>query len=183
MLASGQAPGGPLLRSKARVSIEPDAEEAMLLARRGVNVLRAAAPGFISFTGDVTLARSHGARREWQQLTVRRRAMLIAGTISRSTRWAAVQKPGADTWRAVTVQVGRYLASCAEAGLLVGDTTQRGFYVKCDQDTNAGRSGLCLVVGLALARAGDFVAFRFEHDAPECRVTELAWQPGLGLAG
>jgi hypothetical protein len=63
------------------------------------------------------------------------------------------------------------------------DATRRGFYVKCDQDTNAGRTGLSLVVGLALTRPGEFVAFRFDHEAGECRVTELAWQPGLGLAG
>jgi hypothetical protein len=55
--------------------------------------------------------------------------------------------------------------------------------VKCDQDTNAGRGGLTFVVGLALTRAGEFVAFRFEHDAAECRVSELAWQPGIGIAG
>lgn len=183
MLASGDPQGNAMLRSKARVAIEPDAEEAALLARRGVNVLRAAAPGFISFTGDVTLARSHGVRREWQQLSVRRRAMMITGTILRSTRWVAAQAPGADTWHAVTAQVSRYLASCAEAGLLAGDALRRAFYVKCDQDTNAGRTGLSLVVGLALTRPGEFVAFRFDHDAGECRVTELAWQPGLGLAG
>ncbi len=183
MLASGDSTGNVLLRSKARVAIEPDAGEAALLARRGVNVLRGAAPGFISFTGDVTLARSHGSRREWQQLSTRRRAMTIAGTISQSTRWVAAQKPGADTWRTLAAQVSRYLDSCADAGLLAGDATRRAFYVKCDQDTNAGQTGLSFVAGLALTRPGEFVAFRFDHDGSECRVTELAWQPGLGLAG
>ncbi|MEO8225449.1 MAG: hypothetical protein ABI661_11650, partial [Gammaproteobacteria bacterium] len=171
-----------LLRSKARVAIESDAGEAALLARRGVNVLRPAAPGFISFSGDVTLARSQGARREWQHLSVRRRAVLTAGTIARSTRWAAVQKPDADTWRAVAEQVGRYLEDSSTAGLLTCDATQRSFYVKCDQDTNAHQPGLSFVVGLALTRPGDFVAFRFDHNAADCRITELAWQPGLSLS-
>ncbi|MEO7387485.1 MAG: hypothetical protein ABIX37_11160, partial [Gammaproteobacteria bacterium] len=40
MLASDTTGSQPLLRSKARVAIEPDAEETALLARRGVNVLR-----------------------------------------------------------------------------------------------------------------------------------------------
>jgi hypothetical protein len=183
MLAS-RSPSEPmLLRSKARVAMEPDAEEAALMARRGVNVLRAAAPGFISFTGNVTLARSQGARREWQQLSIRRQAVMTAGTIARSTRWAAVQKPDAETWRAVTAQVASYLAESTAAGFLVGDATHRGFYVKCDQDTNAHRPGLSFVVGLALTRPGEFVAFRFDHDPADCRVTELAWQPGLGLTG
>ena len=182
MLATGVSGGNALLRSRARVAVEPDVEEAALLARRGVNVLRAAAPGFISFTGDVTLARQRGVRREWQQLSVRRRAMLITGTILRSTRWVAVQVPGAETWQAVIAQVGRYLESCVEAGLLAGGGAGRAFYVKCDQDTNAGRTGLSLVVGLALTRPGDFVAFRFDHEAGDGQVTELTWQPGIALA-
>jgi len=182
-MLSAQSPSDAvLLRSKARVAIEPDADEAALLARRGVNVLRPAAPGFISFSGNVTLARSQGARREWQQLSLRRQAVLTAGTIARSTRWAAVQKPDAETWRAVAAQVGRYLEDSSAAGLLASDATRRGFYVKCDQDTNAHQPGLSFVVGLALARPGDFVAFRFEHNAADCRITELAWQPGLSLS-
>jgi hypothetical protein len=183
MLSSGGEADAALLRSRARLAVEPDDGEAALLARRGVNVLRPAAPGFISFTGDVTLARSQGARREWQQLSVRRRAVMTAGTIASSTRWAAVQRADADTWRAVTAQVGRYLADSAAAGLLAGDAGNRAYYVKCDQDTNARQPGLSFVVGLALTRPGEFVAFRFDHDAAECRVTELAWQPGVGLAG
>jgi hypothetical protein len=172
-----------VLRSKARVAVEPDDEEAARLARCGVNVLRADAPGFISFTGDVTLARSQGSRREWQRLSVRRRAVMTAGTIARSTRWAAVQKRDAETWRAVAAQVGRYLADSAAAGFLAGGTTRRAFYVKCDQDTNAHRPGLSFIVGLALTRPGDFVAFRFDHDAADCRVTEIAWQPGHSFSG
>ncbi|MEO8224638.1 MAG: hypothetical protein ABI661_07510 [Gammaproteobacteria bacterium] len=183
MLATGGPTDKTLLRSRARVAVEPDAGEAAQLARRGVNVLRAAAPGFISFTGDVTLARSHGARREWQQLSVRRRAVMTAGTIASSTRWAAVQAPDASTWGAVVTQLRRYLTEAAAAGLLASDATHPAYYVKCDQDTNARGPGLSFVVGLALSRPGDFVAFRFEHEAADCRITELAWQPGLGLAG
>ena len=181
MLASRTSSGTVLLRSRARVAIEPDADEAAQLARRGVNVLRPAAPGFISFTGNVTLAGSHGARREWQQLSVRRQAVMTAGTIARSTRWAAMQDSDPQTWRAVSAQVGRYLAESAAAGLLASAGGSPGFYVKCDQDTNAHRSGLSFVVGLALSRPGEFVGFRFEHDTVDCRVSEIAWQPGQGL--
>jgi len=182
MLAS-QGPSDPiLLRSKARVAIEPDADEAAMLARRGVNVLRAAAPGFISFNGNVTLARQHGSRREWQQLSVRQRVVMTASTIARSTRWAAVQKPDADTWRAVAAQVGRYLSESAAAGLLACNASQRAFYVKCDQDTNPHGQGLSFIVGLALSRPGDFAAFRFDHDAADCRITEISWQPAPGFS-
>jgi len=183
MLSSQDPSGSTLLRSKARVSIQPDAEEAAMLARRGVNVLRAASPGFISFNGNVTLARQHGTRREWEQLSVRQRAVMTASTIARSTRWAVVQKPDPETWGAVAKQVGRYLAESAAAGFLAGNAGQRAFYVKCDQDTNAHCQGLSFVVGLALTRPGDFAAFRFDHDAADCRVTEVTWQPDAGIAG
>ena len=182
MLATGSPAETVLLRSRARVAVEPDDEQAALLARRGVNVLRGAAPGFISFSGNVTLARSHGSRREWQQLSVRRQAVLTAGTIARSTRWAAVQKGDADTWQAVATQVARYLTESAAAGFLAVDAARPPFYVKCDQDTNSQGSGLSFVVGLALTRPGDFVAFRFEHDAADCRISEIAWQPGQSLS-
>jgi len=182
MLASGSPAETVLLRSRARVAVEPDDDQAALLARRGVNVLRGAAPGFISFSGNVTLACSHSSRREWQHLSVRRRAVLTAGTIARSTRWAAVQKGDADTWRAVATQVARYLTESADAGFLAGDGTRLPFYVKCDQDTNSHGPGLSFVVGLALTRPGDFVAFRFEHDAADCRISEIAWPPGQSLS-
>ena len=110
--------------------------------------------------------------------------MMTTGTISRSTRWVAAQKSGSDTWRAVTAQVEPLSGARAPTPVSSPVTPCGGaFYVKCDQDTNAGRTGLSFVVGLALTRPGEFVAFRFDHDADECRVTELAWQPGLGLAG
>jgi phage tail sheath protein FI len=150
--------------------------------RCGVNLLRPAAPGFISFSGDVTLARSSGMHREWRQLSVRRRAVMTASTIAHNTRWAAIQASGPETWRAVAEQISRYLSESQAAGLLAGDTPRRAFYVQCDQDTNRRSDGLSFVVGLALARPDEFVAFRFEHDVSDCRVTEMAWQPGTGLA-
>lgn len=167
------APPPLLLRSRARVAIEPDAGDARALARSGVNLLRPAAPGFIAFTGDVTLAGSRGAHREWRQLSVRRRAVMTASNIAHNTRWAAIQASGPETWRAVADQISRYLAESQAAGLLAGDTPRRAFYVKCDQDTNGRGGGLSFVVGLALARPDEFVAFRFEHDVHDCRVTEL----------
>ena len=182
MLASGSPPGEAVLKSRARVALESDPEEAAILARRGINVLRGTAPGLLSFSGDVTLARQGGLRREWQCLSLRRRAVMITGSIRTSTRWVAVQPPGAATWRALAGQVTRYLDSCASAGLLAADHAGGGFYVKCDQDTQRGRPGLSFIVGLALTRPGDFVAFRFDHDAGDSRVTELAWQPGAALA-
>lgn len=172
-----------LFRSRARVALEHDDAEVAQLNSRGVNVLRPVAPGLVAFQGDVTLARRQGVRREWERLSVRRQAVLTAGDIARSTAWAAVQPRSPETWQALTAQLCRYLREATDAGLLQGAGGFTGaFYVKCDQDTNARQSGLRFVVGLALTRPGDYVAFRFEHLAGECRITELAWQPGPQIA-
>ncbi|MDQ1304118.1 MAG: uncharacterized protein QG595_2101, partial [Pseudomonadota bacterium] len=118
---------------------------------------------------------------EWRQLSVRRRAVMTASTIAHNTRWAAIQASGPETWRAVAEQISHYLSESQAAGLLAGDAPRRAFYVKCDQDTNGRGNGLSFVVGLALARPDEFVAFRFEHDVADCRVTEISdWRvPGL----
>ncbi len=54
-------------------------------------------------------------------------------------------------------------------------------------DTNgraAGAApGLVLIVGVALARPGDFIAFQIAHTLRGCIVAEIGWQPGLALAG
>lgn len=168
-------------RCRARVTLEADPEETALLNRRGVNVLKPAAPGFVSFSGDVTLAAARGTRREWRMLSLRRRAVMTASSIAHSTRWAAVQAPGPDTWNAVSAQLQRYLAEAEAAGQLTTSPGHRAWYVRCDQDTNT-RGGLSFVVGLALATPGDYVAFRFDHTGKDCRVTEVAWQPGVAAA-
>ena len=85
-----------------------------------------------------------------------------------------LQVSGPETWRAVADQISHYLSESQAAGLLAGDTSRRAFYVKCDQDTNGRGNGLSFVVGLALARPDEFVAFRFEHDVADCRVTEIS---------
>lgn len=174
--AAGAAPMS--FRCRARVTVEAGPEEAALLNRRGVNVLRPAAPGFVSFTGNVTLAAARGTRREWGVLSLRRRAVMTASSIAHSTRWAAVQAPGTATWNAVSAQLARYLAEAEAAGHLAAGPGQRAWYVRCDQESNA-RGGLSFVVGLALAAPGDYVAFRFDHTDRDCRVTEVAWQPGI----
>lgn len=193
------APAGDernILRSRARVAVAVDDEEATVLVRAGVNVLQQMAPGQIGLRGLVTLARNGGSRPEWRQLAVRRRVIGIVGTLARSTRWAAVRPNAPVLWQAVSAQVSRYLTECQSAGLLFplaptggvpggaapGRAAQNAFYVKCDQDINAGRSAPAFIVGLAIGRSGDFAAFRFEHRTDDCRVTEVTWQPGLALA-
>jgi len=175
------------LRGRHSLIQDLDEFEAGQLARFGINCLRGAGSGRVELSGLVTLAQSKAQAIEWNCLARRRSALFIINSIIRSTRWAAFEKNTPAAWQELRLQIEPFLAAQHRKGLLRGMTPADAFYVKCDLDTNSGRcgqpDGLAFVVGLALTRPGDYLAFRFRHDRPGCSVTELGWQPGMALTG
>jgi hypothetical protein len=189
--AAGLGLGGrPVLslgRSRPAVGLED--HEVRRLAQLGVNALVRPAPGRVELAGLVTMARSGGVTTSWNDLRRRRIALFVLSSVARHTRWAAFEPPGPALWDEVHAQVTQFLAALHARGVLAGADAREAYYVKCDADTHAapapgaGAPRLVLVVGLALARPGEFVAFRFAHTPDACDAAELAWQPGLALAG
>jgi len=86
----------------------------------------------------------------------------------------------------VELQVAEFLTELHARSVLAGEHASLSFFVKCDSDTNAGllgRSGeIGFLVGFALRRPGEFLAFRFQFAHGECRVSELGWQSGFACA-
>ncbi len=182
--AAGRAPpGAPLaLRTRLKTAMPLDEEEVRALVRNGVNALCVVAPGGLALVGDVTLA-SRGDRREWRHLASRRRALAIVSALAGGTRWAACQPSTPVTWQALVRQVSVCLAALHAEGVLAGTRLEESAYVKCDHDINDRQSPPTLIVGLALQRPGDFIAFRIAQPLSGSVVTEIAWQPGVALAG
>lgn len=170
---------------RSRPTLALDDGEVRQLAHLGVNVLTRPAPSRVELAGRVTMARSGGVSTSWNSLRRRRIALFVVSSIARHTRWAAFETPGPALWEELRAQVSDFLAGLHARGLLAGQSAREAFYVKCDADTNASGAGPrpVLVAGVALARPGDFVAFGFTQSTGGCEVTELAWQPGLALAG
>jgi hypothetical protein len=196
LLAAGDAAGGPwrpaaapsaVALGSARLAANIDEWAARQLHRLGVNTLARGIGGRIEFGGQLTLARSGGVAASWNELPRRRIALFALGAIARYTRWTALLPADAETWREARVQVNAFLTALHERGAFAGASVGQSFYVKCDLDTNAtpasGSRGCCLVVGMALRRPGEFVAFQIVQQARGCEVTELSWQPGVALAG
>ncbi len=172
---------------RTRPCLELEADEVRGLAHLGVNALLRAGPASaIELAGLVTMARGGGVATSWNSLRRRRIALFVLSSIGRHTHWAAFEPAGPALWQEVCDQVAAFLGALQARGLLAAEAGGEAFYVKCDVDTHGGaRSGgprLVLVLGLALARPGEFVAFEIAHDADGCRVAELGWQPGLALA-
>ncbi|MCK6371987.1 MAG: hypothetical protein L6Q83_11835 [Gammaproteobacteria bacterium] len=188
LCATGLAWDGPLQLTlgRGRPSIHIDEHEAHQLARLGVNTLVPPTPGRVELAGLVTMARSGGLSRSWNNLRRRRIFLFIANSLSRHTRWAAYEPGDPALWREVRSQCAAFLAALHAKRLLAGSSAREAFYVKCDADTHAGPAGsrprLAFVVGVALQRPGDFVACRIIHTDEGCRVEEIGWQPGPALA-
>jgi hypothetical protein len=180
---------------RCRLDVESPLSDAdrVVLARNGVNALRAEKPGVITMSGLVTFAGDTGLAADWTNLRKRRSAMFIVESIARGTRWAAFDENSEVTWSEVRRQVESFLRELYERGALSGVTSKGSFYVVCDSESNrtgripAGSLGkiasrnFVFFVGFAL-QGSEFAAFRFVHDAFECREDQLSWQPGIALA-
>jgi hypothetical protein len=176
----------PLTLGRSRPTLDLDEMDIHQLGRLGVNALARPAPSRVELAALVTMARSLGVAVSWNDLVQRRVFLFVTGSIARHTRWAAFEGGGPATWQDVRSQCAEFLGALRARGLLAGSTPREAYYVKCDADTNAGPAGgsrLTFVVGVALARPGDFVAFQVSHTDESCAVAELGWQPGLALAG
>lgn len=175
-----------LALGRTRPALALDEAEVYQLERLGVNPLMRSAPSRIELGELVTLARSGGMSASWNSLRQRRVALFILSSVTRHTRWAAFDAPSPALWQEVRDQVAAFLEQLHARGVLAGEQSHEAWYVKCDVDTNgrqsAGPPGVVLIVGVALARAGEFIAFQISHTMAECRVAEIGWQPGLALA-
>jgi phage tail sheath protein FI len=116
--------------------------------------------------------------------------MFIVESIARGTRWAAFDENLEETWAEVRRQVESFFQELHEQGALSGVTSKASCYVICDSETNRSdrfpidtsrkveSKKIIFCVGFAM-QGSEFAAFRFVHDAFECRVDELGWQPRI----
>ncbi len=187
--AAGIAVAGrpDLSLGRTRPALALEEAEVQQLSRLGVNALIRPAHARTELAGLVTLARSGGVATSWNSLHQRRVALFILSSISRHTRWGVFDEHAPAVWAEIRAQTGAFLGALHAQGLLAGASPREAFYVKCDLDTNGrqagGAAGLTLIVGVALTRPGDFIAFQIAHVPRACHVTEIGWQPGLALAG
>ncbi len=178
----GQVGALPLSLGRSRPLLGLDESAVHRLARLGVNPLDRPAPARVELQGLVTMARCGGVATSWNNLQLRRLFLFIAGSVSHYTRWAVYETAGPALWQEVGQQCAGFLRALHGLALLCGESPRDAFYVKCDTDTQDGLDEVVLVIGVALVRSGEFVAFEVRHTVGQCRVTEIGWQPGPALA-
>jgi len=157
------------------------------LRRMGINTLTLSSQRHIQLQGNTTLTRNDTLATNWQELDRRFQVLFILRRIRNATRWTFFHESNADIWSALTDQIESFLVELHVRSMLAGQHASQAFYVKCDRDTNQGLAGstgeVSFIVGFALDRPGEYLAFRFQCSHGVCRVVELGWDSGLQLAG
>jgi hypothetical protein len=185
---------GPMVfRCSSGVECALSESDRVILARNGINGLLPASPGHLQMSGPVTFARGNELAADWNDLRKRRSALFIVENIARGTRWTAFDENTKETWDEVCRQVEEFLQALYEQRTLAGITVKASGYIFCDSETNrSSRSNaessekiesksFTFYVGFSL-QGSETVAFRFVHNAFECRIDELGWQPGVARA-
>jgi hypothetical protein len=170
------------IRCPGRLPLRLDAASTAALARRGVNALHQTSDGLYGLQGLVTLAQGQGVTAAWGDLRKRRTALFIAESISCATRWTAFQSADDEIWTSLEKQLCDFLRGLYIDGAIAGAAAEDAYYVRHDEDANDPSSNVRFLVGFALD-ADEFHVFRFSHDRIDCDVREVAWRPGVALAG
>jgi hypothetical protein len=178
---------GPLmLRSGTRLRSDIDADDVRRLSRAGINSIYKRSALHYQLLGNVTQARYGSISGQWNELDLRRQVLFILRRLRAGTRWTLFQPSEPATWQALTEQLGEFLTELHARSILAGETARHAFFVKCDSDTNVGLEGkqgeLAFVVGFALHRPGEYLAFRFHRVSGSCKISELGWQSGFARA-
>lgn len=163
-----------LLRPGTRAAIVLSDAERSRLAAHGVNALQSLRTAGEHRYALRTLAGGAGRNADSSLLTLRRRALLVMGSIERGTRWAVFEAGDRSVWHKVTRQVQDFLQSLTAAGLFGPGDREDACYVICDErvnsETDAHEGQVNLLVGLRAARAGEYLSFLVTHGVAGSRV-------------
>lgn len=141
-----------------------DAEQGDL-NQNGINCLRAFPGRGIRVWGARTLSN----QPDWKYINVKRLFLTVGRWIERHLLDAVFEPNTAGLWARLEREIGVYLESLYQRGMLQGSTPEEAFYVKCDAETNTPEvrdlGQVVVEIGLAPSVPAEFVVARIIHDA------------------
>ena len=133
-----------------------------VLYQAKVNVIRAFPEGIL-----VWGARTLSADPAWRYVNVRRLFIFLEQSIERGLRWVVFEPNDFSLWKSIKRNVSTFLRVQWEAGMLVGSTDDRAFFVRCDETTNTPATiavgQVIAEIGVAPSKPAEFVVFRFKQ--------------------
>ena len=171
------------LRGCGLPTFELTSEEQLLLRNHGINSLVFHGPSRSWLTGLVTLNRGAGCMAEWDRLQLRRITLKILDSVSRGTRWAALQTNDPDTRHELYEQLQHYLRDLYAAGVLADRQFTDAGYVYCEEPGEDEQgSGVIFEFGF-MPRGHGMQRYRCEQLPAECRIRNIHIEHPVALAG
>src|SRR3954447_2324808 len=155
-----KAPANEIVRGALGLRYQVSRGEQDILNPRGINCIRLMQGGGIRIWG----ARTLSSDPSWRYINVRRLFIMVETSIERATQWVVFEPNDQKLWKRVNRTVSSFLTLVWRNGALMGETPEKAFYVKCDEETNPPEvvdvGQLIVEIGLAPVKPAEFVIFR-----------------------
>ncbi len=150
------APANVIINGAVGVSKRVSEREYEELYPNGINILRYFPGKGIKIWG----ARTLSSDPQWRYINVRRTFSRISSTIKQGTQWAVFETNDKKLRKRVVRQVSGFLLDLWMEGYLAGNTSEQGFYVRCDEELNPpeqiDKGYLVFEVGIAVIKPAEF---------------------------
>ena len=155
-----KAPANEIVRGALGLKYNVSKGEQDILNPKGVNCIRMMQGGGIRIWG----ARTLSSDPSWRYINVRRLFIMVETSIERATQWVVFEPNDHRLWKRVTRTISSFLTLVWRNGALMGETPEKAFFVKCDEETNPPEvidvGQLIVEIGLAPVKPAEFVIFR-----------------------
>jgi uncharacterized protein len=155
-----KAPANEIVRGALGLRYSISKGEQDILNPKGINCIRMMMGGGIRIWG----ARTLSSDPSWRYINVRRLFIMVETSIERATQWVVFEPNDSKLWKRVTRTISSFLTLVWRNGALMGESPDRAFYVKCDEETNPPEvvdvGQLIVEIGLAPVKPAEFVIFR-----------------------
>ena len=155
-----KAPANEIVRGALGLRYQISRGEQDILNPRGINCIRLMQGGGIRIWG----ARTLSSDPSWRYINVRRLFIMVETSIERATQWVVFEPNDFRLWKRVTRTISSFLTLIWRQGALMGETPEKAFFVKCDEETNPPEvvdvGQLIVEIGLAPVKPAEFVIFR-----------------------
>ena len=155
-----KAPANEIMRGALGLRYQISRGEQDILNPRGINCIRLMQGNGIRIWG----ARTLSSDPSWRYINVRRLFIMVETSIERATQWVVFEPNDFRLWKRVTRTIASFLTLVWRQGALMGETPEKAFFVKCDEETNPPEvidvGQLIVEVGLAPVKPAEFVIFR-----------------------
>ena len=155
-----KAPANEIVRGALALKYSVSKGEQDILNPKGINCIRLMQGGGIRIWG----ARTLSSDPSWRYINVRRLFIMVETSIERATQWVVFEPNDHRLWKRVTRTISSFLTLVWRQGALFGETPEKAFYVKCDEETNPPETidvgQLIVEIGLCPVKPAEFVIFR-----------------------